>query len=217
MKINVNALFLCLFAGSIVYAQSGNEYVKDANPKVGFWRTYTDPALRNTTVRFFNKDRQLLYEETLNGRYIDLNRKNVSVLNNLLAKLTTNQLVSENVHASDLSPESTYYKAKPLKLSQSVNINRPEGFDVQSVVLPDMARVLVQVVNPDGYRVHVYLDNEHDETINYNSVVKPVFGQSFKLNELPAGNYTIRVVTYNRKFQHAQRFNYHGGVVTLLD
>ena len=217
MKININALFLCLFAGSIAHAQAGNEYVKPVDSTAGFWHTYTDHAQRNTTVQFFNKEHQLLYEETLNGQYIDLNRKNVSVLDNLLARLTTNQLVSENVRATPLTNESVYYKAKPLKLSQSMNINRPEGFDVQSVVLQDRARVLVQVVNPEGYRVHVYLDNEHGETIYYNSVVKLVFGQSFKLAELPSGNYTVRVVTYNSRFQHTQRFEYRSGVVTLLD
>ena len=156
----------------------------------------------------------------MNGQYFELNRSNVSALDDLLAKLTARELVSASVKAKPLTDESAYYRSKPVKIpavDQRSALNRPEGLSIQTKALADQHQLLVEVANPPGYRLHFYLENGSGQSLYYNSVVKRTHVQSFGLSELPEGMYTVRVTNYNQKYQYKQKFEYRNGTVTLLD
>lgn len=220
MTILSASTLIVLGISTLATAQPAVQYVTVTDSGNGYWRAHTDPALGNTTVRFFNRNRQVLYEETLNGRYFDFNRSNVSALDNLLAKLMANELVKASVKAKPLASESVYYKSKRLKIpavERRSALNRPEGFEVHMSVLPDQGKLLVEITNPPGYRVHLYLEDSQGQALFYNSVVKPVHVQRFGLNDLTDGTYTVRVTNYNQKFQHRQKFEYRNAKIILLD
>jgi hypothetical protein len=213
-------LLLLLGASSLASAQTKAHYAPPHDTVKGFWLAHTNPTLRSTTVRFFDGKRQVLYEETLNGQYFELNRSNVSALDDLLAKLTTRELVSASVKAKPLTDEAAYYRSKPVKIpaaEQRSALNRPEGLTIQTKALPDRHQLLVEVDNPPGHRLHFYLENSSGQSLYYNSVVKHTHVQSFGLGQLTEGIYTVRVTNYNQKFQHKQKIQYRNGTITLLN
>lgn len=57
-----------------------------------YWRVHTNPDSRSTTVQFFNKTDELIYEEAFYGRYLNLNERNA-------ARLTCEHCPKKNQHS----------------------------------------------------------------------------------------------------------------------
>lgn len=59
-------------------------------PRIGFWVVETTPQHRQSLVRFYNDDRQLIYEETISHR-LKIKREQTQAQLNTVLEQTMNQ------------------------------------------------------------------------------------------------------------------------------
>ena len=72
-------------------------------PQAGFWVVETAPkAKTGSLVKFYNDDKQLIYEERLGGKCLDVRKeKTVAFLNHALDKVMINWLVTKQVKTNE--------------------------------------------------------------------------------------------------------------------
>lgn len=183
-------------------ASPPEQYAQITVPEQGYWRVVTEPDTRSTLVRFFNHDRQIVYEERLSGRYIKLNDRNVAQLDQTLARLTGGNLVAATVKTEPLYAEKDYYKERPTMPLPPA----PAGLLIESLPTISQDKLLVRFQNPEGYRMHIAIRDNQGRDIYNDSVVQTVYQRKFNLSQLPSGFYTLTVSDYKGKVRHTRTF-----------
>ncbi len=186
-----------------------------------YWRVHTNPDSRSTTVQFFNKTDELIYEEALYGRYLHLNEQNAARLDQLLNRLTANNLVASELKTHDLLPERVFYKDRPKWLmpeAEPVSISpKKTSIHAEAISIAGTAKLLARLVNPSGHRVFIKIENQRGDTFYWDSVVQSEISRRFDLSALKDGFYTLRVNSYNNKDRYTQPFRVKAGQLILIE
>lgn len=101
-------LALLLLQAQLGLAQVGEstgKQIQSAALDRGYWRLNTLASTHTTQVQFFGPTHQLLYEERMPGRWVNLTRKNQKQFDQLLDQLVSNQLLTTRIKTAPL-PES---------------------------------------------------------------------------------------------------------------
>ncbi len=101
-------LTLLLLQAQLGLAQVGEstgKQIQSAALDRGYWRLNTLASTHTTQVQFFGPTHQLLYEERMPGRWVNLTRKNQKQFDQLLDQLVSNQLLTTRIKTAPL-PES---------------------------------------------------------------------------------------------------------------
>ncbi len=105
MKKKINSLAKLASAATLVFtlnlaSTAGQAQTRHSDlPQTGFWVVETGARAKDgSTLRFYNDDKQLIYEEHLAGTRLDVRRsKTVAFLNRALDKMMVNWLVTRQV------------------------------------------------------------------------------------------------------------------------
>ncbi len=100
------ALFLLQTQLSLAQVgESAGKQIQRATVDQGYWQLKTLASTQTTQVQFFGPTHQLLYEERMPGRWVNLTRKNQKQFDQLLDQLVSNQLLTTRIKTAPL-PES---------------------------------------------------------------------------------------------------------------
>lgn len=193
----------------------------EAHTGKSHWRINTDPISRSTTVQFFSNQQQVLYEEVLPGRYIELNDRNVAQLDQLLSRISTNNLVASELKTMLLLPDSQYYKKHASEpATQSVPAATSQwlaGLYANLIYDANRRKLIVRLANPSGNRVNLKLTDEADHELYWNSVVASTVIQCLNMRTTPDGRYTLTIYRPYSKEQYSQKILIRLGVLSLTD
>lgn len=97
--INSKTLLLAGVAALLLTLNVNAQARRPDLPQAGFWVVETNPkAKTGSVVKFYNDDKQLIYEEHLDGKCLDVRRSNtVAFLHRALDKAMINWLVTKQV------------------------------------------------------------------------------------------------------------------------
>jgi hypothetical protein len=203
-----------------VVAQNEQSYYRNRyESSNGYWTLYTDYASRHTTVKFYTATDQLLYEEVLAGQYVKLNKKNVRLFNEMLTRLTNQDLVASVVKPTSLvtnythSPaESSFFSAR----SQAAELTVEEkSVDktllVNTVFLNESEKLQVLFHNPKGQRVKVLLKNAADQVVYQEHSFLLKYNRSFDLSGVDAGVYALIITGAGEKSEQKLIISYGFG------
>lgn len=210
---------------STAQSVSQAEYPATTNsPSTGrsYWRVFTSPDSRTSTVRFYDKEQQVLYEETLAGRYLILSRKNADRLDKVLAQLTGNQLLASNLKTTELPQQNRFYKEKTPKTEAVTEANpgvepqRPAGLYAEILPIGNSTKLVVRMLNPTKGRMAIFIRDERGNEVYREIVNQSAYKRHFDLKTLPLGQYTVVVTNHNGKFQYERPFQLTSSTALLL-
>ncbi len=98
-------LAICLLQAQLGLAQVGESagnQLQRVSVDRGYWRLNTLASTQTTQVQFFSPAHQLLYEERMPGRWVNLTRKNQKQFDQLLDQLVSNQLLATRIKTTPL-------------------------------------------------------------------------------------------------------------------
>ncbi len=129
----------------------------------GYWLVHTQPASRSTAIRFFSPQHQLLYGQTLAGRYLKLTKHNQRVLDSTLHRLVSGQLLTAQLKTDEL-PEDPALRHR---LRQEASMGSEEGPQLGTMesllVSPSLTRagqLMIEATNPGRVPLGIYLQQE---------------------------------------------------------
>ncbi|GAB3338563.1 hypothetical protein GCM10027299_50770 [Larkinella ripae] len=194
--------FLCislvgLLSTGFLRAQTNAYYRADPSDRRAYWEVTTDYKTNGTAIRYFNADRQLLYQETLPKQLVKLTKRNVRRLDEALVKVTQNQPQPSHVRSVSL-PANTENpriarerlrvmdaerKASPADLMARI-VPAADGFDAYITLFlynPKQERVRIEVLNSKGYVVAQEYNNRLQCTYR------------FRMGNMPMGDYRVQI------------------------
>jgi hypothetical protein len=196
-------------------------YSKNGERANGYWRLKTDMAVYGTQIQFYSADSQLIYQESLPNRFIELNSKNSQRLDETLARLLNNQLVASSVPTSKLP----FLEVKPMnrrKDKQSINADSvsesksaEKTFQVQFISPSAKKAVHLVITNPTMERL-VLTIRSVDNTVVYEHITH--LGNSrhhLNFSDMPPGIYRIQVKSAGRQYQQPVRVVYRNEEVVV--
>ena len=126
----------------------------------GYWLVHTRPASRSTAVRFFSPQHQLLYQQTLAGRYLKLTKRNQRVLDSTLHCLVRGQLLTTQLRTHELREDPIARHLPRRKLTISEDAEPSTAANEQLVVntwVMSSGQLKVMATNPAQLPVGFYL------------------------------------------------------------
>ncbi|GAA4465277.1 hypothetical protein GCM10023189_45610 [Nibrella saemangeumensis] len=209
-------MLLCLMALLVSISSNAQSDLYAQHPTVsdkGHWKLFTDNQNRNTVIKFFNVENQLVYEEVMAGKYIKLTDQNVQLINEIFDRVMANKLIAGTVKSAPLEevaisnrtavwtgpalkPESVAEVAVHNQLNYNIRLN-------SHVTEYESRRLLrVQVENPEQYRLIVKLQDKNGQNIYWEPLTKKASLVKLNLSELRSRSYTLEVSTPNRKYSY---------------
>ena len=196
-------IMFVLFSTHAVQAQMEQTSAPEAlntNANQGSWRLKTDATTRRTQIQFFGVDQQLLYEETLPEKLVKLSRRNQMELDQLLAELLTNQLLTTRLKTKVLPPTPI----KPSLSRGSVKVHSNPNTTSNEVPCQVRAyinragKLHVLVDNPNRWRYTIKIFDSwnrllHEEFSNHNQ-----YHHALDLSGLARDSYQILIRLTNK-------------------
>lgn len=191
------------------WSQGPINYIDAANPNQGYWKLHTDHSSRNTIIRLYNNDNELVYEETMPGQYIKLTDKTVSQINETLQLVASNKLILSKVKTYSLadsyrSPETLAEELPALVPAEVSKEYARVGLSIYTLKTP--RKLIVRYTNPTRRRLMVGLRDESGRLLfsEYTNNEQ----QSFKIDmsDLKMGKYTVSIASPYAKdnFRHTR-------------
>lgn len=192
----------------------------------GYYHISTQPDTRNTIVRFYNQNDELVYAETIQGKYIKMTKRNVRLLNRTLERLSASGLVASEVKATDLQADTrpelhslpTQRLRDELKVKQAESraANSQINIAIYSLVRPGKFKLLFE--NPQKKKIKILLKDERDFTLyEYNSFTAK-YNRDFDLVGMKPGIYRLEV--YEKQLicvrQFSLQYNPHQSSIDIL-
>lgn len=205
---------LYLVITSNAFAQSKGYYQEDYGASEnGQWKLFTDFSTRSTTIRFFNKENQVIYEEMISGKYIKLTKRNVKILDRALARLMDNQLLSSEIKSTDLlATKGVKFNKNVLRdeLKTDANINSPEraGLLVKAFQPFNTSKIKLIFENPHEERIWIILKDDKNNVIYKERSFINIYKRTFDFSQMKNGRYQLIVLgprltyTYQIMLEH---------------
>jgi hypothetical protein len=201
------------------FAQN-NKNIRGHESSRGAWRLYTDPHSRSTTVKFYNAERQLVYQEVIGGKYIKLTKKNVRLLDQALNQLVGNQLIASSVKSTDLV---AYHRTSLQEISD--DRLRDELIERKAVLLKAGLRVnthanvggKLRVIfeNPDQQAVTIRISDQNGLAVYEERTFITRYLRDLNLNGLKADLYLLEVKGKTLHFTRQIAIDYPNGTLSL--
>ena len=184
----------------------------------GYWQVATHPDIRNTTVKFFDGRKNILYEETLAGGYIDLNERTVKILNQRLRQLTDKNLVASSLTVTPLPRELDLFRIR----RPNADATLPSGYPVVNGYYADALstadrKLLVHFLNQSGYRMTIKIEDKKGQHVYFDSVVMKAYRQRFDFNPLEPGRYTLMISNYNNTYRYTRQLELTGSALKCIN
>ncbi|CCH52470.1 hypothetical protein BN8_01474 [Fibrisoma limi BUZ 3] len=175
-------------------------YTYPADSSNGYWRLHTDYASRSTIIRFYDRDRQLIYQETISGRYVKLNKRTVRLFDSMLDRLVNNQLLSAHVRTHELLasnervPINAFLRPSLLRDEPTTSPEEANRFVTQPLVNSE-GKLRVIFLNPRQERVLISIEDN-----SYNSIYRDIsslsaYKRAIDVSQLPEGTFRFRIAT----------------------
>ena len=165
-------------AGSLRAQEKEVQRVYAAADK-GYWSLYTDPGKRSTTVKFFDQENDLIYQESLAGRYLKLTPQNIRKLNEMHSWYVASQLVSAQVRSMTLPMAPTPVNPAPGRFQTNI-------FPVFGTT-----RFKIAFDNPERKWVNISLQDAQGHELHRERVNQPSYVRSFNLDKVNPGTYKV--------------------------
>ncbi len=178
----------------------------------GHWKLSTDPVNRNTTVKFFDENNQLIYEEVLPNRYVKLTDRNVALMSRTLDQMVKNRLVLDHIKSTVLPADKRGLAGDKGKRATEADITEVAkddkstfGIRVTFVPVENTTKFKLLFENPARSRIDVQLEDENFRLLYAETINSPGYKRSFDLQSLPMATYTLRVMTLDRKYKYTKQ------------
>jgi hypothetical protein len=193
---------LFFIAGFTAAAQS--DYYSRTDSTKAYWKIQTSFSSQKTMVRFFNSKHELIYQETLSGRYVKLTNRNIRLFDSMLERLMTNQLLSAEVKSHELVATSTgvpYYVvstplSKPVSTSYVLASSKEplESNPLRSdVAISNTGKLKIQVINLREELMLVTLLDDQGRYVFKEKAALPQYTRTLNLTQLPEGKFRFEV------------------------
>ncbi|WP_460674077.1 hypothetical protein [Larkinella ripae] len=177
-------------------------------PGKSYWKIQTDYATRNTVIRFYNAQNEAIYQETLLGKYVKLNRRNIRLFDEMLSRVVNSQLLASQVKSYDLMASNVagfvHYKAVNHLEEEStlVSISENRSF-VANTLVNEAGKLRVNFSNPNQKKVLIELTDETARTVYYNeSSHLAGYNRYFNITHLLSGKYRLQVNSPEQKLAY---------------
>ncbi|GAB3270238.1 hypothetical protein GCM10027347_40800 [Larkinella harenae] len=167
----------------------------------GYWKIQTNYASRSTVVRFFNIQDEPIYQETLPGKYVKLNKRTIRLFDQMLDRVVNQQLLASQVKAHDLlaSNDSRFVNAAsttdyaPEEVSSLAIPEAGKAFRV-SPMINSMGKLRVSFLNPNEKIINIELMDEEERTIYYNELSQRTgYKRDFDVTHMANGRYRLQL------------------------
>lgn len=184
-------------------AQEGH-YRDPQDPTKGHWQLFTDATTLTTSIKFFDGQNHLLYEEVMPRKYIKLTKRNINQINLAFDLVTQNNLIRSKVKANPLlsivsRPPSNFNQTKDARDYAGGNIK------LNTYKITNTAKFYLAFQNPDRNRLKIYIMNEAKQIIYDERTNITNYKRRYNFSGLHAGMYTLVLTTDNRKFRYTEQ------------
>lgn len=200
-------VFGLLIIRSSAFAQSDTHYAYPADSSNGYWRLHTDYASRSTVIRFFDANRQLIYQETLRGRYVKLKKRNTRLFDLTLHRLINNQLLSSQVKSHELlagndrMPISAFIRPTALPDEPAPATDVTRTFAANPTVT-SAGKLKVVFINPAQDRILISLIDDAHRGVYKELSTLPSYKRLVDITQLPEGTFTFAIEAPQRKYKY---------------
>ncbi|MFC5407914.1 hypothetical protein ACFPMF_01240 [Larkinella bovis] len=208
-----------LFAGLLLAgfsAHSQPDYYTKTDSSQAYWKVQTDFTSQQTVIRFFNRHREPIYQETLAGRYVKLTDRNIRLFDEMLHRLLTNQLLSAEVRSHDLLASGSvlpYYVASaPLSTpvtpvaTSYIRTSTKESFETNplrsDVGISNTGKLRLLVMNLLEKPVLVTLIDDAGRHIFKEKETQLSYNRTLNLTQLPAGKFRLDISGSQRDYAY---------------
>ncbi|MDO1451619.1 hypothetical protein Q0590_35430 [Rhodocytophaga aerolata] len=184
-------------------AQQGDYFQYGKDGRKGYWQLKTNPATRCTEVTFYSQEGELLYKESLKGKFIKLNKRNIGVLNENLARLTNHTLLATQVKSVDLFARNqavlitSNLTGKAIKANVVGYLSAELRYELH--VLAAKASFLLTLSNPTREPLIIKIKNAKGQTLFSERTFLVTYENLLHLHSLEEGKYTVIVSGYKKK------------------
>lgn len=197
-------LFIGLLVSlSTALAQSDEYY--QLNPKTnaqGYWRLSTSLDKRNTIISFFDRQDQLLYQETLSGYHLKPSQRTTDLLDDFLSRLTTDKLVLAHLQ-SQLVPFPVIEKR--LKWNTDSERCDTSSLDIKNRIhcsINSKGIIRLNVLNPTAEPLTIRLTDERGHTLYHNTTQQPEYFSRLNVSSLDNGLFQLTVLDGREKIRY---------------
>ncbi|RIV21344.1 hypothetical protein DYU11_18230 [Fibrisoma montanum] len=175
-------------------------YAYPADSSNGYWRLHTDYASRSTMIRFYDRDRHLIYQETLSGRYVKLRKRTIRLFDSMLNRLVNNQLLSPHMKTHELLadnerlPINAFLRPSTLRDETTVSPDGTNRFVSQPLVNSE-GKLRVIFLNPGQDRVFISIDDSSFNPIYRDISSLPAYKRAIDVSHLPEGTFRFMIAT----------------------
>jgi hypothetical protein len=204
---------ILVFMLAITFSAVAQEahYRDPNNPGKGYWQIYTNAQTRSTSIKFFDSQKYLLYEEVIPGKYIKLTNRNINRINQTFDQITQNNLVVSKIKSDQLPANHTRKSAVGEKAThRNNNQNGGSKITLNTFKIPNTTKLHLTFQNPNRERIKIYLMNDAKQIIYDENVNRNYYNRNLDFAGLHPGKYMLVLTTTNRKFRYTEQIQIGG-------
>ncbi|GAB3270231.1 hypothetical protein GCM10027347_40790 [Larkinella harenae] len=210
-RLLVKVVMVLTLFNSSVLAQS--DYYARVDSNRAYWKIQTDATNQKTLIRFFNRWHEPIYQEILPGRYVKLTNRNVRVFDEILDRLTNQQLVSAEVKSYALSSANAevIYPAPSLPLPGAVittYLLDESGASAEfnplrsDVSISDAGKLKLHVLNSLQKPLLITLMDEQGRYVYKEKAALLNYSRTLNLTRLHEGRFTLEVAGDKKDYRY---------------
>ncbi|MGA0555202.1 hypothetical protein ACO2Q8_01015 [Larkinella sp. VNQ87] len=207
-----NASLLAMLTGSYV-AFGQSDYYGHTDSAKPYWKLQTDAATQKTQIRFYNRQHEPIYQETLSGRYVKLTNRNIRVFDEMLQRLLSNQLLAPQLRSHELSVDRSggAYQAVSTPPSDPVTTlyvldSPPEGQDLSplrsDVSINNTGRLKIFINNVYQELILVTILNDQGRYVYKEKNAQLHYNRTLNLTQLPEGRFRLEVDGAQKSYRY---------------
>jgi hypothetical protein len=175
-------------------ARDLSAYYQPGNEQKARWYVSADLTTQQTRILFFDKDQRVLYEEKLPGQYLELTGHNQRVLDQTLAQLCANQLITERLKTKPFhtaQPENTLTFDAISSISPTTTTS-PTGM-IGRVFISEKKLLCFWVKPSTPQKITLSITDGSGRTVRSSTSKGEQFTDSMPLPQLPEDVYSVRL------------------------
>jgi hypothetical protein len=211
----LKTFFTILIAFSPVFCVTAQniQYRDPAFPEKGHWQIVTDPAANNTVIKFYDGQKNQIYEETISGKYIKLTDRNIARINKTFDQIAGKTMVLAQVKSDPFTSPAfrklSYRHLKKRSLTEKEStksaLNSASRLKVHAFQYYPTARFELNFQNPAQERLIIKVFNKVGQSVYHESSCRMHYKRSFDFEGMANGMYKLVVTTANGKFKYTKQ------------
>ncbi len=196
-------LTVCILLTGLT-ARAQSDYYARTDSSKAYWKLQTDAASQKTMIRFFNQRHELVYQETLSGRYVKLTPRNIRLFDEMLQRLVTNQLVSAQVKSYELIASSNNVPQQVVSTSSEMPVFTSYILDPakdpteisplrSDVAISNVGKLKIHTLNIREEPVLILLLNDQGRYVYKEKTSQLAHTRTLNLTQLPEGRFRLEI------------------------